>query len=490
MSNENIRKVIDRVATVSRRIAIQQNPVVLGTVLSRNPDGSLNVDDGKGGCARVAPKANVRIGQKIALGLEPAIGQQTSLQTQYITIEPPSVPCPTDDGGGEICPPGIDCTELVTIAAALEGEIFGVAWFDFPAPTFAEREDGVWQNRLNLAGDSLRGGPARGEVDVSNGRVYATTSRRTGAYSDEGDGQGPYRDQLTVGAHRAFLTFDTSDVSTAEVVAVTLRLVIYGNEATFVQDDFRDSIVLVPSDHNGDPDDTTNFDKVDETQILAEISIDEIASRGPDPPFNPIHGYTIDIPLDVALVEPLINRTGSTRFALLNKRDALPTSILPNIGIFSGLDVTESTPTPDDKANIAAGSYEITGTVYTPGTFFFAIPQTDGAGGVLGPGESYYAAVVYDSTGAATLIKGTKSTDPKKPATPPGGINISWVLCNQAGSTIILDSDISGFNSARPFAGANPIEIRTDISQIFTKEQSADVATSLLVTFTRRRSIL
>lgn len=101
MSND-VKAVVERIAGVAARAA-DARALVFGTVLSRNLDGSLNVDDGRGGCVRVAAAANIRVGQKIALGAEPAIGTTTNLAVRYIIIYPLGG-CPPDPRDPPIIP--------------------------------------------------------------------------------------------------------------------------------------------------------------------------------------------------------------------------------------------------------------------------------------------------------------------------------------------------------------------------------------------------
>ena len=62
------RQLTRKVVEIARKTATQQSPIVEGTVISRNPDGTLNVDDGKGGCLRQAPAANVRVPREAPRG--------------------------------------------------------------------------------------------------------------------------------------------------------------------------------------------------------------------------------------------------------------------------------------------------------------------------------------------------------------------------------------------------------------------------------------
>ncbi|MDQ6892199.1 MAG: hypothetical protein M3167_06285 [Acidobacteriota bacterium] len=88
--------VVEKVTSVARQVAKQQSLTVEGTVTGINPDGTLVVDDGQGGCARQAPKQHAKIGDRIVLGTEPALGTVTNLPQLNITLDPSTKACPTD----------------------------------------------------------------------------------------------------------------------------------------------------------------------------------------------------------------------------------------------------------------------------------------------------------------------------------------------------------------------------------------------------------
>jgi hypothetical protein len=92
----DVQRLITQISGVAKQAARDENQVVIGTVISRNRDGSLNVDLGNGGCTRMAPAANVKIGDKVTLGLEPAIGTTTNLPMEGGPLLPPTDLCPTD----------------------------------------------------------------------------------------------------------------------------------------------------------------------------------------------------------------------------------------------------------------------------------------------------------------------------------------------------------------------------------------------------------
>ncbi len=94
----DIKKLVGTIVKVTKKIAVASNNVIYGTVLSRNPDGTLNVDLGNGGCTIVAAAANVRVGDKIVIGTQPQVGTTTSLDPLGVPLpgapECPMVPKP------------------------------------------------------------------------------------------------------------------------------------------------------------------------------------------------------------------------------------------------------------------------------------------------------------------------------------------------------------------------------------------------------------
>lgn len=95
---DKIHEVVQRIGKIATTAAQRAQLVFEATVIGFNPDGTINVDDGLGGCARVAPKANVKIGDRIRVGgNEPAIGTTTDLPQVTHTCQGSTKPCPKDD---------------------------------------------------------------------------------------------------------------------------------------------------------------------------------------------------------------------------------------------------------------------------------------------------------------------------------------------------------------------------------------------------------
>lgn len=93
-----VQQIVDQVRRVAEAASRIGSGVTTGTVLSRNSDGSVNVDDGSGGCARVASiqGQSTACGATVILGVEPAIGNQSSVCPVSITISSSTKPCLTD----------------------------------------------------------------------------------------------------------------------------------------------------------------------------------------------------------------------------------------------------------------------------------------------------------------------------------------------------------------------------------------------------------
>lgn len=69
-----IRLITRRLAAMTYDIVDGQAQFIWGRVLGRNPDGTLNIDDGKGGCVLVVPPMNARTGDVVQVDLGAMIG--------------------------------------------------------------------------------------------------------------------------------------------------------------------------------------------------------------------------------------------------------------------------------------------------------------------------------------------------------------------------------------------------------------------------------
>jgi hypothetical protein len=153
---ESTRTLVERMAELAERAAAKQNTIRTAVVLATLPDGTLSVDDGQGGCARVAANMlgqRAGCGETIIIGTEPSIGQVTTLCQVQVTVTPSTRPCPVgpdpddpidDDPGGE------DDVEDV-----LEGESVFV--------------DDAGNRYHDPTGDFLGTGPDTADVDPAHG---------------------------------------------------------------------------------------------------------------------------------------------------------------------------------------------------------------------------------------------------------------------------------------------------------------------------------
>jgi len=71
---DQIKLITRRITTMTYQAIDRKAQFIWGTVLSRNPDGTLNVDDGRGGCVLIVPPSNARTGDRISVDLGALIG--------------------------------------------------------------------------------------------------------------------------------------------------------------------------------------------------------------------------------------------------------------------------------------------------------------------------------------------------------------------------------------------------------------------------------
>lgn len=310
MSGAALRNVTKRIAEVARKTAIQQSPIIEGTVVGRNPDGSLVVDDGRGGCRRVAPKANVRIGERIRLGTEPSLGHQTNLPQVFVTIDPSTTPCP-DDGRGCVDMVGTDCPPLSAGDFSEVGTRYSLLWSSLD---FFEAWPGTqpaW---------STRAGPSAGALYINSfPRLGAGGSRRASNYPSHV--LTPYADQVTLVAARVFLSFDTTTLPPGgSIQSAVLTLPIKGNVATRMRADLNQTLYVVPSSWDGTVS-AANWDLFD-FKALGGARIIDIINAGPFPLDDTEYFYELALgdPIGGSL-ENHITRGGTTRLMLMVGRD-------------------------------------------------------------------------------------------------------------------------------------------------------------------------
>lgn len=320
MVDRNIRLLTQRIAEVAKRTAIQQSPLVTGTVLSRNPDGSLNVSTPLGACQRVAPRANVRIGQQIVLGLEPALGTQTSLPSVSVTVDPSALPCPTDVRVGPCVPSiGVGCPDLTTIWLGRFKNVFAAEWDSInptaPFPGFSgdfkdRRPPDLDPSHLSVRGDR-----------AFNVRSY----RRSADYPVTSPGGTPYADEFHFRVSRLFFEFDTTGAIPPgmKVFSGVLQIVLAGNTSTWIKNATDQVLMVVPSTDDG-TNSALNFSQV-LPHVFGRAHISEIAAAGTDPPSDLVpyeFGFNLQENSDTdRKLDDYINRTGTTRLAIVGEND-------------------------------------------------------------------------------------------------------------------------------------------------------------------------
>lgn len=248
--NVTARKLTRNVAAIAKKTAIQQNPIVEGIVRSRNPDGTLNIDDGRGGCLRQAPAANARIGEKIKLGLEPGLGSQTNLQQIDLTIDTSTIPCPDDQRCEKWIgmPDPCDSTGLDAVVV-VDGTFDLVGWstsYNLPGLVPGAH---LWAERL-------------GDPPFANARLDALTpgATVTAVETQAGQLQPPgfnFRDDLQ--CVRSYLQFDTSFLRPGmEVRSAILHVTSLGSKCngnfpfnSAVPDPLETELFIVPSTWTG-----------------------------------------------------------------------------------------------------------------------------------------------------------------------------------------------------------------------------------------------
>lgn len=316
------RHVVTRVAEVARRTAVQVNPIVRGTVLSRNPDGSLNVSDGRGGCVRVAPRANVRVGSQVILGTEPSLGSQTSLPQISVTLSPSNVPCPDDPRFPDGCENlvGVPCAPPTDGDFISDAATYAVEWFSLNLFEGFPGTNGVWADRLGEDPDFL---PAASHLRLdANRKVTASSSRRASNYGSTFLGAAPYADRYSFVAGRAFLAFDTTDLpANAQIVSASLQTPITSNIPTRLRYDLGSSIYVVGSSHAGGAS-IFNFNTIDrDGAVLGTATIQAIHDAGPSPEVDDVYNFTFDLDAAAADLTAAFNAGGVTKLALVNSYD-------------------------------------------------------------------------------------------------------------------------------------------------------------------------
>jgi hypothetical protein len=316
MAGALARTLTQHIVTVSRKVAKQQSGIFRATVLDRNPDGTLVVDDGQGGCRRVVGAANVRIGDQIIVGTEPTIGTITSLNQQNFNISPSSLPCP-DDGNrplceeviGVPCPPPIDTTEFGNGGSFLNAiaDNWENRQFDFGAgPTHCYHALDGFYHRTGWTGDG-GGAPALGNF-LASSRAYSNyMSVFADCHSTNTANKG-----FDLECGRGYFEFPNPVPPWQIAVGATLEFSIYSNVAHYRSDDDID-VIIVPS-HVGFP--ASGFESsIDFTELGRYRILDTVGHTGAS-------NYGVSIPLDaVALQASGILAFSTIRLAMITEYD-------------------------------------------------------------------------------------------------------------------------------------------------------------------------
>lgn len=289
------RQLTERVTEIARRTNRQQAQIVEGTVIGRNPDGTLVVDDGRGGCLRQAPKANVRVGQRIKLGLEPSLGQQTNLPQVTLTYDPSTAPCPHDPRECEqVIGLPEPCTSTETPVVFAPGTSQQFFWSRTAASGI------FWSDRI----------PPNGGTLVAGAGVFRSLINYADSITDD-------TSLDDVQCSRIHLLFDTSEIPAgATITGVTLNLRIPGTALTYLETETAGAAVVVcPSTADGTSD-LANWDKFTPVDLGRKTIVDIIAEGGAPGGFIP---FTVSIPIPDGA--EYFTPGGLARFALLLSDD-------------------------------------------------------------------------------------------------------------------------------------------------------------------------
>ncbi len=274
MANE-VAKVLEHIVTVAKGAAAQVG-VSFGTVIGRNPDGTINVDPGNGGCVRMIASANVRKGDRVPLGTEAAPGTVTSLEATYTEIEPPVDGCPVDP---RLPPPVTQppATEAaLTIRWGIQNNV--VTWAD--------------RNTITPVSGSY------GTTTIANMNATATHL-----------GSDPFRR-----CRRGWAEFDTSGVlpEGAVLTGAKFQWSVSSGAPPFSVADH--DVIFVP----GTNPDFTLFDPG--ATLLNDILIDVELARFRI--LDIVTGGTLnEVALDIEAFDPYFSRTGRTKIAVVTQYD-------------------------------------------------------------------------------------------------------------------------------------------------------------------------
>lgn len=107
---DQVQQIVQQISEVAKAAARTVITTRTGTVLGRNPDGSVIIDDGSGGCTVLAALGNVpqQCGAQVVLSLDTEITTQNTVCPVAFTIIPSGKPTPTDERPGALTEPPVD----------------------------------------------------------------------------------------------------------------------------------------------------------------------------------------------------------------------------------------------------------------------------------------------------------------------------------------------------------------------------------------------
>jgi hypothetical protein len=321
---DQIKKVTKRFRDLAKRQADASQLLVEGVVVSKNPDGSLNVSDGKGGCLRIAPRQNANIGDTIRVGTEPNIGTTTNLPQEVISVDSLTAGCPDDP---RLNPPPTPSPPTPPVnQLSFPSSINGSAHFSSYGGSYAA----AWADRANIAHCNQDPGAFRG-FNNNDGTLF--------------------------NCERGWLDFDTTGLVPAGAVLYTATLRCYGDFATGFwvgpgtygvgfsaaspsgwpvwtnTDGVAHIYVSTAPDLSlvGTPLAVSHMNDVDFTRPLGSFRLQDvmdaaISDAGPWLTLagNPRGAIRIDIPLDVRNFT--VNNSGRTKFAIVMDKDSTGTA--------------------------------------------------------------------------------------------------------------------------------------------------------------------
>lgn len=211
------RRLSARMVELSQKIAIANNPISTAVVLGRNPDGTLVVEDGNGGCANTQPRAAAyAVGQRLIIGMQTSVTEgNVAASIAMPAILPPFKPSflPPSSFSVIYNGNGYDAGEMPTDSTpygggdtALVMDIGGTPADDVGL-SFVE-----WNTRADGSGTSYSAGDTF-TMPSSNVTLYARWAMLTDLYFRDLSGSGTTSHKI------AYPTIPTSGVASFAITA-------------------------------------------------------------------------------------------------------------------------------------------------------------------------------------------------------------------------------------------------------------------------------